>query len=114
MTAQYCFNGAVTTKFAKEALSFLTPDRLAHWTIRDNTGNPAKAVPINQVIQDIKKTEVRKDDQSQARRDLKRLDFQKTLTTEYVKHMDTKYFESSSLNTKCTCTVCCPIINGEL
>lgn len=67
-------------EFAKKAISFFMPVRIAPWTIRDKTGNPTRSVPGNQVIKDIKKAEVRREGVPlQARRDLKRNEFQKTL-----------------------------------
>ena len=67
-------------EFAKKAISFFMPDRIAPWTTRDKTGNPTRSVQVNQVIKDVKKAEVRKEGvPSQARRDLKRNEFEKTL-----------------------------------
>jgi hypothetical protein len=40
---------------AKKLLSFLMPDRLEQWTIRDNTGNPTELIPENQVIKHFKR-----------------------------------------------------------
>jgi hypothetical protein len=60
-------------EFAKKSISFFLP--------RGNTRNPTKSVLFNQVIEDVKKAEEvrRKGAPSQAMRDLKWNEFQKTL-----------------------------------
>ena len=47
-------------QYAKKAISFFMPNRLAHWDVRTRTGNPTKSAELNDLIKMIKKKEVRK------------------------------------------------------
>ena len=66
--------------FVKKALSFFMPNQTAKWNVEHQSGNPTMSVPVNQLIKRIKKDEVRKrGKQSNAKRDMKRTEFRKTL-----------------------------------
>ena len=47
-------------EFAKKAISYFMPNRLAHWDVRTSSGNPTKSVKVNDLIKLVKKKEVRK------------------------------------------------------
>ena len=47
-------------EFAKKAISYFMPNRLAHWDVQTNRGNPTKSVLVNELIKRVKKKEVRK------------------------------------------------------
>ena len=47
-------------EFGKKAISYFMPNRLAHWDVQTNRGNPTKSVLVNKLIKQIKKKEVRK------------------------------------------------------
>jgi hypothetical protein len=65
---------------AKKSISWFMPNKHMSWDVRSNSGNPTKSVPVNDVIKDVKKAEVRKlGKPSQAKRDMKRSEFSKTL-----------------------------------
>jgi hypothetical protein len=66
---------------AKKSISpWFMPNKHMSWDVRSNTGNPTKSVPVNDVIKDVKKAEVRKLCKPlQAKRDMKRGEFSKTL-----------------------------------
>jgi hypothetical protein len=65
--------------FCKKALSFFMPNR-QHWVVGADVGNPTKSEPVNQVINDVRKAEVRKQGRpSNAKRDMKKAEFRKTL-----------------------------------
>ena len=70
--------------FAKKVVSFfMPPNREMAWNIQagdGGQGNPTKSRIINDVIKDVKKAQVRKlGKKSNAKRDLKRAEFRKTL-----------------------------------
>lgn len=65
---------------AKKAVSFFMPNKHMPWDVRSNSGNPTRSIPVNDVIKDVKKAEVRKQGRpSQAKRDIKRNEYRKTL-----------------------------------
>jgi hypothetical protein len=65
---------------SKKAISWFMPNKHMPWDVRSNSGNPTRSIPVNDVIKDVKKAEVRKQGRpSQAKRDLKRAEFRKTL-----------------------------------
>jgi hypothetical protein len=65
--------------FCKKALSYFMPNK-QHWIVGANVGNPTKSDPVNQVIFDVRKAEVRKQGRaSNAKRDMKKPEFRKTL-----------------------------------
>ena len=67
-------------EFVKKAVSFFMPNRNAHWNVETATGNPTMSVAVNDLIKRIKRQEVRKrGKKSNAKRDLKRPEFRKTL-----------------------------------
>ena len=47
-------------EFGKKAISYFMPNRLAHWDVQTNRGNPTKSVLVNELIKKVKKKEVRK------------------------------------------------------
>ena len=64
----------------KKALSFFMPNQNAKWNVESETGNPTMSVAVNALIKRIKKDEVRKRGKpSNAKRDLKRPEYRKTL-----------------------------------
>ena len=66
--------------FAKKAVSWFMPNRNAHWNVESGWGNPTKSVAVNDLIKAVKKAEVRKQGKkSNAKRDLKRAEFLKTV-----------------------------------
>ena len=66
--------------FVKKAISFFMPNQNVKWNVESQTGNPTQSVAVNQVIKRIKKEEVRKrGKKSNAKRDLKRTEYRKTL-----------------------------------
>jgi hypothetical protein len=67
-------------QFVKKAISYFMPDNSVAWNSRSNTGNPTMSKDVNKLISVIKKAEVRKQGKkSNAKRDLKRAEFKKTL-----------------------------------
>lgn len=65
---------------AKKAVSWSMPNKHMSWDVRSNSGNPTKSIPVNDVIKDVKKAEVRKQGRPpKAKRDMKRNEFRKTL-----------------------------------
>ena len=50
--------------FAKKAVSHYMPRRLVHWDDLKGEGNPTKSVEVNNVINAVKKAEVRKQGKS--------------------------------------------------
>ena len=67
-------------EFQKKALSFFMPNQNAKWNVESSTGNPTMSVAVNALIKRIRKDEVRKrGKKSNAKRDLKRTEFRKTL-----------------------------------
>ena len=66
--------------FCKNAISYFMPDGSSQWVTQSKTGNPTMSKAVNKCIQEIKKHEVRKQGKkSNAKRDLKRPEFKKTL-----------------------------------
>ena len=66
--------------FAKKAISYFIPDNSVAWNSRLEAGNPTMSKAVNRVIKEIKKAEVRKQGkESNAKRDMKRAEFKKTL-----------------------------------
>ena len=64
----------------KKAISYFMPHRDASWNVHAKYGNPTKSRVVNYVIKDVRKMEVRKQGKaSQAKRDMKRPEFRKTL-----------------------------------
>ena len=59
--------------------SYFMPNR-QHWVVGADVGNPTKSEPVNQVINNVKKAEVRKQGRaSNAKRDMKKAEFRKTI-----------------------------------
>ena len=66
--------------FYKKAISYFMADGSAQWNTQAKTGNPTMSKAVNRCIQEIKKHEVRKQGKkSNAKRDMKRPEFKKTL-----------------------------------
>ena len=66
--------------FCKKAISYFMADGSAQWNTQAQTGNPTMSRAVNRLIQEIKKLEVRKQGKkSNAKRDMKRPEFKKTL-----------------------------------
>ena len=66
--------------FCKKAISYFMADGSAQWNTQAQTGNPTMSKAVNRLISEIKKHEVRKQGKkSNAKRDLKRAEFKKTL-----------------------------------
>jgi hypothetical protein len=66
--------------FAKKAISFFMPHKNMHWNVESEHGNPTKSLVVNDLLKQIKKAEVRKQGKaSNAKRDMKRQEFRKTL-----------------------------------
>jgi hypothetical protein len=66
--------------FVKKALSYFWPDNTTPWYTAAQSGNPTMSKDVNKLIDSIKKSEVRKQGkQSNAKRDMKRAEFKKTL-----------------------------------
>jgi len=64
----------------KKAVSYFHPNKLQPWNAQAKCGNPTRSVPVNDVIKEVKRAEVRKQGvPSRAKRDLKRQEFRKTL-----------------------------------
>ena len=64
----------------KKAISFFMPNQNVKWNVEAETGNPTMSVAVNNVIKSMKKQEVRKlGKRSNAKRDLKRPEYRKTL-----------------------------------
>jgi hypothetical protein len=64
----------------KKALSFYWPDNTTPWNTAAQSGNPTMSKEVNKLIDLIKKLEVRKQGKkSNAKRDMKRAKFKKTL-----------------------------------
>jgi hypothetical protein len=64
---------------AKKAISHFMPNQ-QHWVVEHNVGNPTKSTIVNQVIKNVKIAEVRRQGRaSNAKRDMKRAEFKKTL-----------------------------------
>ena len=56
-------------EYWKKALSSFMPNRIPHWNVANNSGNPTKSTEVNDLIKIVKKSEVRKQGKpSQARR----------------------------------------------
>ena len=65
---------------AKKAVSYFMPHRDSPWNVQSNFGNPTRATPVNNIIKAVKRAQVRKEGKaSQAKRDLKRSEFRKTI-----------------------------------
>ena len=57
--------------FYKKAISYFMPNKLLGWNVQTMSGNPTKSVIVNEVINKVKKMEVRRQGKSsQARRAL--------------------------------------------
>jgi hypothetical protein len=66
--------------FVKKTLSFYWPDNTTPWNTEAQSGNPTMSKEVNKLIDLIKKLEVRKQGKkSNAKRDMKRAKFKKTL-----------------------------------
>jgi hypothetical protein len=66
--------------FVKKALSYFWPDNTTPWNTAAQSGNPTMSKDVNKLIDLIKKSEVRKQGkQSNAKQDMKRAEFKKTL-----------------------------------
>jgi len=66
--------------FVKKALSYFFPDNTTPWNTAAQSGNPTMAKAVNKLLDAIKQAEVRKQGkQSNAKRDMKRSEFRKTL-----------------------------------
>lgn len=66
--------------FCKKAISYFMADGSAQWNTQAQTGNPTMSKAVNKFIAEIKKHEVRKQGKaSNAKRDMKRAEFKKTL-----------------------------------
>jgi hypothetical protein len=64
----------------KKALSYFMPDNSVAWNTAAASGNPTMSKAVNKFIAEVKKAEVRKQGKpSQAKRDLSRAEFKKTL-----------------------------------
>ena len=65
---------------AKKAVSFFMPHRDSPWNVQAEFGNPTRATPVNNVIKAVKRSQVCKEGKaSQAKRDMKRAEYRKTL-----------------------------------
>ena len=49
---------SASIEFAKKAILYFMPNRLAHWDVRTGSGNPKKSVKVNDLIKLVKKKEV--------------------------------------------------------
>jgi len=66
--------------FVKKALSYFWADNTTPWNTAAQSGNPTMSKEINNLIKEVKKLEVRKQGKkSNAKRDMKRAEFKKTL-----------------------------------
>jgi ribosomal protein L32 len=66
--------------FCKKAISYYMADGSAQWNTQAQTGNPTMSKAVNKLLAEIKKHEVRKQGKkSNAKRDMKRAEFKKTL-----------------------------------
>jgi Transcriptional activator of glycolytic enzymes len=66
--------------FCKKAISYFMADGSSQWNTQARTGNPTMSKAVNKLIAEIKKHEVRKQGKtSNAKRDMKRAEFKKTL-----------------------------------
>jgi hypothetical protein len=66
--------------FVKKALSYYWPDNTTPWNTAAQSGNPTMSKAVNKLIDIVKKAEVRKQGKkSNAKRDMKRAEFKKTL-----------------------------------
>jgi len=66
--------------FCKKAISYYMTDVGAAWNSAAQSGNPTMSKPVNRLIKEMKKHEVRKQGKkSNAKRDMKRPEFKKTL-----------------------------------
>jgi len=66
--------------FYKKAISYFMPNKLLGWNVQSETGNPTKSVQVNNMINKVKKMEVRKQGkETQARRPLTIDEFKFTL-----------------------------------
>jgi hypothetical protein len=66
--------------FVKKALSYFWPDNTTPWNTAAQSGNPTMSKDVNKLIDKIKKLEVQKQGKmSNAKQDMKRAKFKKTL-----------------------------------
>lgn len=66
--------------FCKKAISYFMADGSAQWNSQAQSGNPTMSKAVNKLLAEIKKHEVRKQGKkSNAKRDMKRAEFKKTL-----------------------------------
>jgi hypothetical protein len=66
--------------FCKKAISYFMADGSAQWNSQAKTGNPTMSKAVNKLLAEIKKHEVRKQGKaSNAKRDMKRAEFKKTM-----------------------------------
>jgi hypothetical protein len=64
----------------KKAISFYMPNKISAWDVRSASGNPTKSVPVNDVVNTIRKMECRKQGRpSCAKRDMKREEYHMTM-----------------------------------
>jgi hypothetical protein len=67
-----------TLEQAKKAILWVTPNKNLSRDVRSNSDNTSKSITVNDVIKDIKKAEVKKQDQtSQAKQNMKRDEYRK-------------------------------------
>ena len=72
------FGRSTSLESYKKNISYYMPNKLIGWNVATQTGNPTRSVPVNQLIKDVKKAEVRRQGKSScARRPLEYDEFEK-------------------------------------
>ena len=77
-----------TLEFAKKSISYFMPNRLMPWNAETNAGNPTRSIPVNNLIKQVKKQEVRKQGRkSCARRPMDISEFKAVIETFRGSHL---------------------------
>jgi len=89
-----------TLEVVKKAISFFVPNK-SPWIIQadgvSGVGNPSRSTDVNQVIKQVELAEVRKQGRaSNAKRDMKRAEFRKTLRLLEARCVATNHFDLAS------------------
>jgi hypothetical protein len=80
----------------KKALSYFWPDNTTPWNTAAQSGNPTMSKDVNKLIDSIKKLEVQKQGKkSNAKRDMKRAEFKKTLRLLEASHGFANQFKTT-------------------
>ncbi len=70
-------------------------NKVVSWNVQMNTGNPTRSIPVNEIIKNVKKEEVRKRGKpTVVRRPLELVEFEKLLTMLHSEKKSTEEVQS--------------------